>query len=41
MVIVVRKDIKMGPGKIAAQVGHAVAILVLNQRNQKRRAFQE
>jgi len=41
MVIVVRKDIKMGPGKMAAQVGHAVANLVLNERNQKRRAFQE
>lgn len=41
MVIAVRKDIKMGPGKMAAQVGHAVANLVLMERNQKRRAFRD
>jgi peptidyl-tRNA hydrolase, PTH2 family len=41
MVIAVRKDIKMGPGKMAAQVGHACVNLALNERNQKRKAFQE
>lgn len=40
MVIAVRKDLKMGPGKMAAQVGHACVNLVLMERNQKRKAFQ-
>lgn len=39
MVIVVRKDVKMGPGKVAAQVGHACVNLALNERNQRRREF--
>jgi peptidyl-tRNA hydrolase, PTH2 family len=39
MVIAVRKDIKMGPGKVAAQVGHACVNLALSERNQKRKAF--
>jgi PTH2 family peptidyl-tRNA hydrolase len=41
MVIAVRKDVKMGPGKIAAQVGHACVNLALMERNQKRRAFRD
>lgn len=41
MVIAVRKDLKLGPGKIAAQVGHACVNLALMERNQKRRAFRD
>lgn len=41
MVIAVRKDVKMGPGKVAAQVGHACVNLALMERNQKRKAFRE
>jgi PTH2 family peptidyl-tRNA hydrolase len=41
MVIAVRKDIKLGVGKTAAQVGHACVNLALSERNRKRREFQE
>ena len=41
MIIAVRKDIKLGPGKMAAQVGHACVNLALMERNQKRKAFRE
>lgn len=40
MVVAVRKDIKLSPGKMAAQVGHACVNLALMDRNQKRKAFQ-
>lgn len=34
MVVVVRKDLEMSSGKIAAQAGHAVANLMLGDRNE-------
>lgn len=40
MVIAVRKDVRMGPGKVAAQVGHACVNLALMERNQRRKDFQ-
>ena len=39
MVVAVRRDIKIGPGKTAAQVGHACVNLALMKRNQERKAF--
>lgn len=39
MVVAVRKDLKISPGKMAAQVGHACVNLALMERNQKRREF--
>lgn len=39
MVVAVRRDIKLSPGKTAAQVGHACVNLVLSERNRKRKEF--
>jgi PTH2 family peptidyl-tRNA hydrolase len=39
MVVAVRKDLRLSPGKIAAQVGHACVNLAMMERNQKRKAF--
>ncbi|WP_338599771.1 peptidyl-tRNA hydrolase Pth2 [Sulfolobus tengchongensis] len=41
MVIVVRTDIKMGKGKIAAQVAHAAVTLVLNVLNSNNLRWKE
>lgn len=39
MVAVVRRDLKLGPGKMAAQVGHAAVECALKAQRHDRRAF--
>jgi PTH2 family peptidyl-tRNA hydrolase len=40
MVIVVRKDLKLSPGKMAAQVGHAAVNLALAGARRKDKAYE-
>ena len=41
MVIIVRKDIKLGPGKMAAQVGHAAVNCALSAKKNHKKFFDE
>ncbi len=41
MVIVVRKDIKLGPGKMAAQVGHAAVNCALSAKKNYKKFFDQ
>ena len=41
MVIVVRKDLKLSPGKMAAQVGHAAVDCALKAMKYDRKAFDQ